>query len=618
MSAPIDPLVRETFNRAAAPRRVLIYAPLAYSTPHFETDLEIAQRHLDLGDNVELVLCDAELKSCQLNPAHETPRCVQCVSRSLQGPAQLSAPVTTRQILASLTAADQAELEKLPQEFSDQDALRHYTFAGFDAGMATLSSIIDFARTLIIDTRQHAELIRRTLHASVATFLAMKRLLGTQPYDRVYIYNGRWSMMRSAVRACEQLGITYYTHERGSDFGKFVVYRDVLPHDKASFRERTRRAWNEAAGHPATLALGEGFFHERRARVEKTWFSHSKAQEQGRLPSDWNRDARRLVLFTSSEFEYAAISGTAIGRIYPTQVAGLRCIALALAARSPASHLWVRVHPNDLSPVAITRWTGAVAGLSNVTLILPGESVDSYALMEKAERILTFGSTMGIEATFWGRTAICADFSFYEGLDAQYEATSEDELLDLLVREPLPPKSRECALRYGYYLNSFGTAFQYFVTEKISDYDFKSPFRGQCLKPDYNDLRQRLVALFQAGDFARAALVAALAIRHQPTDGTAHSIRVLSLLRLAALTDAIDALESAAQALNPALLEGVLKQTGSTLLDALARRAKPAPTAEFAALAVRVAGVLDRIPTYAPIAKKLEAMAARAALQTAG
>ena len=54
MSAPTDATISEAFTPAAAPRRVLIYAPLAYSTPHFETDLEIAQRHLDLGDNVEL------------------------------------------------------------------------------------------------------------------------------------------------------------------------------------------------------------------------------------------------------------------------------------------------------------------------------------------------------------------------------------------------------------------------------------------------------------------------------------------------------------------------------------------------------------------------------------
>ncbi|MBK9991779.1 MAG: hypothetical protein IPP19_13850 [Verrucomicrobia bacterium] len=611
MESVPDLFIREAFARTEKPRRVLVYAPLAYSTPHFETDLEIAQRHLELGDQVELVLCDAELPFCQLNPNHELQRCVQCVSRNLQGASQLSAKVPTLGLLTSLQPEDLARLATIPREFADQQALGKYFFDGFDAGMATLSSLIDFTHTLPVDTKRFATIINRALYASIASFLAFKRILAAVHYDCVYIYNGRWSMMRSAVRACEQLDVHYYTHERGADFRKFAVYRDALPHDKLYIREQIGATWANAVGHPQTHALAEAFFREQRQRVEKNWFSFTKLQESGRVPMNWDRRARRLVCFTSSEFECAAISDNGVRKIYPNQAAGIRRIARLLSKLTPDTHIWVRVHPNDNSPDAVKRWKEASANLPNATFVLPDEKVDSYSMLEGAEKVLTFGSTIGVEATFWGKPTICADYSFYDGMDAQYEVADENELMELLCRSELPPKPVENALRYGYYLNTYGGKFLHFSTDQISDYEFKSPFRGLCLRPDYEDLRKRLLELFQSGGFERAAGISRLIRDFNPGDGMAHSILVLSLVRLNMLEAAVSALETAAEKLSPPQLEQVLRSTASALLDTL-RLAKQVPVRGTPSPSRRAAAVLLRVPTFAALGQSLMAISNRA------
>lgn len=610
MSPVTDAVIQIAFAPAPQPRRVLVYAPLALSTPHFETDLEIAQRHLDLGDEVELVVCDAELPSCQLNPAHETQRCIQCVSRNLQGAAQLSAKVPVLGLRAALTPEDHAALAGLPAQFATQEELRAFRFENFDAGLAALSSLIDFARSPRLDTARHAGLVQQTLRGAVLSFLALKRILAARRPDRAYIYNGRWGMVRSAVRACEAAGVPWWTHERGSDFRKFALYAGVLPHDKADFQRQALGAWRDAATQPDSRALAERFFSERRQRVEKTWFSYTKQQEQGRVPADWPRAARRIVFFTTSEFEYAAIADDTAGRIYPSQRAGARRIAQHLAQADAEAHLWVRVHPNDKGAETTRAWTDAVAGLANVTLILPEATIDSYALLDGADRVLTFGSTMGIEATFWGRAAICADHSFYGGNDAIYDAASEAELLDLLTRRGLPPKPREQVLPFGYYLNAFGEEFRHFSTEKISDYEFRSPFRGRCLKPDFDDLRQRLISLHREGDVHRAAALARLCAAFRPADPLGHTLLILGSLAQGQLPAAVAALETAVRA-TPALLDPLLKQTARPLLDAAQQFARGATAADFPALALRLGAVLAQSPTLAPIGQKLIAMAQR-------
>ena len=612
MSAPTDAVISAAFTPAAAPRRVLIYAPLAYSTPHFETDLEIAQRHLDLGDNVELVLCDAELPSCQLNPTHEPVRCAQCVSRNHQGAAQLSARVPVRGLLTLLTADDHDALGRLPRTFSDTAGLRRFRFETFDAGLATLSSLIDFVRSPQPDIKRHAELIHGLLHGAVLSYLAMKRILSAQLYDRVYIYNGRWSMVRSAVRACEAAGVPYYTHERGSDCKKFALYRDVLPHDKPDFKRQVQLASAVLESQPEASAIAEQFFHERRQRVEKNWFSYTKAQEQGRVPVDWSRPVRRIIFFTSSEFEYAAIGEGTSGRIYPSQQQGTRRIAQHLARHDPGAHLWVRVHPNDSGPQTSQLWTDIASALTNVTVVLPDEKIDSYAMLEGADLILTFGSTVGLEATFWGRPAVCADHSFYDGHDAHYEAQDEAELFRLITTRSLPPKPRAHALRFGYYLNTFGSEFLHFATDKISDYEFQSPFRGHCLKPDHADLRKRLVELYNSGDLQRAEAIARLCANYQPEDTTAHVLLVLSAIRQSRLAIAVTALETAAHRLPAVQLEPLLKHTAKPLLDATQALAKSGPAEEFRSYARRIGSVFARVPAYAAVGHNQLALAERA------
>jgi hypothetical protein len=82
-------------------------------------------------------------------------------------------------------------------------------------------------------------------------------------------------------------------------------------------------------------------------------------------------------------------------------------------------------------------------------------------LMKESDTVLTFGSSTGIEAAFWGTPSILAGKSFYRDLGATYVAKSRDDLLRLLQTD-LEPKGKEGALKYAYYQATYGTKFKYF------------------------------------------------------------------------------------------------------------------------------------------------------------
>ena len=110
----------------------------------------------------------------------------------------------------------------------------------------------------------------------------------------------------------------------------------------------------------------------------------------------------------------------------------------------------------------------------NFTLIPSDSKISTYALIDNCEKVLTFGSTAGIEATFWGKPSIMAGASMYLHLDAVYRPKTHEELLQMLTAQ-LKPKSKEDAIKYGYYFNTFGEKFKYF---EATDF-FEGTFKGE-------------------------------------------------------------------------------------------------------------------------------------------
>jgi hypothetical protein len=111
-----------------------------------------------------------------------------------------------------------------------------------------------------------------------------------------------------------------------------------------------------------------------------------------------------------------------------------------------------------------------------LSVIPPEAPADTYTLLRNADKVLTFGSTVGIEAVFWGKPSILAGPSFYRNLGGTYNPSSHEELLSLL-REDLEPKDRLPAIRYGYYMNSYGIPFRHYEAEDFAH----GRFRGRDL-----------------------------------------------------------------------------------------------------------------------------------------
>jgi hypothetical protein len=450
---------------------VAVFSPYTtWPPPHFETELEIMQHHLAAGDEVSFWGCNADLCRCDPNPHHLYPICLGCMSRRDRGLALLQ-PRVRAESFERLTGPDRQEIADLPSSFSSIPELRGFTVEDLDLGYGALSSVITLTRNPQPDLGRYARLIRGFMTACLTVYRSLCNRLAAGTVDRLYVVCGRLASLRAAFRASQRCGVECVVHDRGCSMEHCMWYVNAMPHDVRHGKELIREAWDSAGDPQRREEVASGFFDGRQRGQPDLDRPFIGAQRPDLLPSDWNPHKRNIAIFSSSEDEYASISDEWLGPIYENQTEGLRRIIESLAASPGDLHLYLRLHPN--TPRLFVD-SAAVRSLRApfLTVIRPLDPTSSYALMSGAEKVLTFGSTIGIEASFWGRPSILAGQAPYRGLGSTYEPATHDELLSL-VRSELRPNDRLGALMMGYYFATFGRRLEFYRPTGFSSGTFK-------------------------------------------------------------------------------------------------------------------------------------------------
>lgn len=436
---------------------VAVFSPFVLWPTHFATDLEIIQRHLDEGDSVTMLVCDGELSSCDVNPGHEPDRCVVCRDTRSTGVRRLSGSPAVEPL--SRFETPWPLVGDLQRRFERRDELRQYRIEAFDIGNAVLSSLISFSRDAAVDVKTHQRLLAKLMGAASNVYRWTDQFLQQHHVDRVYVFNTRFASTRGVLRACQKHGVECLTHERGHDLQHFELYPNTFPHDRELIDRCIREAWESAD--PATRReIGAQWYREKAVGIEKYQNSFVAHQSPGLLPRNWDASQRNVVIFTSSEDEFAAVGAGWENPLYKSEIAGLQTIVASLCATPHNLQIYVRVHPN-LAGLENRQTQGLRELKAPFLTIIPAESdISSYALLTNAVTVLTFGSTVGIEAVFWGAPSILAGMSWYRELGATYNPATHDETIALLTAT-LAPMNVEPALMYGYYFSTYGIPFKY-------------------------------------------------------------------------------------------------------------------------------------------------------------
>ncbi|MDB4303586.1 hypothetical protein N9934_02180 [Desulfosarcina sp.] len=461
-------------------RKILVVAPYALWTPHLETDLEIIQNHIDKGDDVTVLTCNASMLTCDPNPDHDFNKCLKCIGRMKSGLERLSKRVTIRSIL-NLSDSDKDEVKSVNKEYKNSEKLKSAYVDNFDVGWAVFSSLVSRLRDPYPDVseRNNKLAVRSLLQNSTAVYRSIRSYIQVEKYNIVYVFNGRFANLRAVFRAAQAEGVKCFIHDRGCDFNHYELHDDSLPHDMKRRVGRIQAAW-KLANPTDVQEIASKFYQERSESIKQNWISHTEDQDKGSLPDSWDLEKENIVIYTSSEDEFVSIGDEWKSDLYANQSHALKKIASELLPDKNIQ-LYVRMHPNLKGVNNSDIHDALEIQIDNLVVIPPDSPVDSYTLLKKADKVLTFGSTMGIEAVFWGIPSILAGVSLYKNLGGTYNPSTHKEVVSLLRQPNLPKKAKEAALIYGYYQKTRGIRFNYFQGTDVWD----GYFKGVRIEPSF-------------------------------------------------------------------------------------------------------------------------------------
>ena len=426
-------------------------------TPILETKLELIRKHEQLGDFVRVLQCTGNLPNCGKNRNHKNSQCAMCRSKFKNG-WQLLSP--GEKVELKEIPFENVEISELPLVFNSVDDIKKYQTDGENIGYGIASTLISVLRDHRFNTKKYHNDVILELSTSLKVYKALKREFEEFKPDRVYIFNGRVGTHLPAMLLCKKLGIEYVTIEVANKKNSYRLTKNSTPHEPVPIEDvdLLRSNWTSAQAHLADL-----FYKKKRDGEDfENILHYIRGQKKGTLPKSFNVNKKNIAIFNGTIDEYAAIEGW--NPMYePDETAGIGKILESFYADDYMFYL--RVHPHLKEVASSTSQLLDIRALAhkfkNLHVIWPEEDVDTYALIDACEKIITFGSTVGAEATYWGKPSILAGYATYKKFDCVYTPNSHEELIKL-VRSELKPLPVECALQYAFWEISNGIPYKYF------------------------------------------------------------------------------------------------------------------------------------------------------------
>ncbi|MFX1500544.1 MAG: hypothetical protein ACFFDH_06210 [Promethearchaeota archaeon] len=443
----------------------ILFFPLYPKTPYLETDMELISNHLDKNDKVFICNCKGNLEKCFMTLEYNKLRCIDCQIRRQAALKYLNIPEENIIPLKDL----EIDYGILPEKFENVRELMEFKIYGHEFGLATASNLIlHFEKNHKFNTIKYKDDVQKHLRAAIYIYHFMTYLLKKLKPDVLYLFNGRFNVPRCIIFACEDTNTTYYTYERAGTIKRYALRKNTIPHDLKRSKEEMEELWN-CADKDKKIKISEEWFIERRKGIDQGWFSYTKHQKEALLPKDYNSNKKIITIYNSTMEESYTLNKFINFSLYTDEIHGIEKLVKNQINNSEI-HFYLRIHPNleGYNNFQIQSYRRMDKKYKNLTVIYPYEKVNSYTLLDHSDIVITFGSTIGVEATFWGKPSILLRDSSYYDKDISYQPKTHQDLIELLLEPNLKPKVKSNALKYGYWQKKRGIKYKKYTPFTIT------------------------------------------------------------------------------------------------------------------------------------------------------
>lgn len=444
---------------------VVFYTSLNLYDDILAQTMELAKIEREKGNTVYFICCNSSIDYCSIvGTASNYHACITCQYKQRTVLKDFGIDEKNVFFLKNIKYTE-TPYEK---QYNNIEEVKKYTYKGVNVGMGIASSFITFTRDIDADLGEHAKVLRDMFTTAHLIVDNMKPIFEAINPDKVYFFNGRFVEYRTVLEYCKHTNISFTSYEAGSTIQKYITFENTIPHDPKRNGEFALQLVEK--NKKEALEQGERWYIDKRQGTvpkDKIDINYTTQQQKDNLPKSFESallaNKHIISIFNSSEDEMAAL-GQDIWKTYGRQSDIIEEILKEFEKTGLEYFFYLRIHPNQRNLID-TREVQSLIHLpkkySNIEVILPDEDIDTYALLEKTHKTLSFGSTTGVESTFWGKPSVVYGAAFYQYIpNSAYFPDTFEKLIATLKNKELEPLSKEAAITYGNYISERGEEFE--------------------------------------------------------------------------------------------------------------------------------------------------------------
>lgn len=439
---------------------VLIYNASPFIGVLYNALLNEINENINKGNHVVLVNCDGRQISrvCIANVFGIKSVCVYCriINRICQ---REVAPFVERRCLSDFEIKTMKQRENSDDfpVYNSLSEIKNIEYKGVNIGLGCVSLYVYLTRNMDPEIDKS---FRRYMDGLLADsmritdrFLEMTK---TMKCDRYAFVNGRFPENRPLYEILRSGNAHFKSIEVIAFNG--ICYKEVfensIPQDMSLNHERVIKAWNKPdLSVEEKEKLGAAFFEGKKRGESLGDKSYTKDQIKNLLPEEYDSSKMNIVIFNSSEDEYFSIDKDSPCQLYSSQLEAYRDIVEKFKDNERI-HFYLRIHPN-LMDIRYNYHTDLylLSQYPNVTVIPADSKISSYHLLDVADKVIVYISSMGMEAAYANKPVILLSKKWLYGEDIAYVPQSRNELYRLIGCN-LKCKSQYESLKYGFYFQN--------------------------------------------------------------------------------------------------------------------------------------------------------------------
>lgn len=442
----------------------------------YSIQLELIKNHILNNDEVFILDCNSGTK-CLCKYILPKKSCLLCkTTKKMQLSMIGGSKITKLHLKYKQETGSELKIDSIEQ-------LKGLKADNYDIGMSIASLLISMKRDPKLNITSQIKFdINNFYNEEIVYKNALLKLFGRKEFDRIYIFNGRYPHNKMTLRVAQAMNIEVYVYEKSEVMNKFVLYKNTYPHDITFVKRIIEEHWSKNDDLNSKERIVKSYYNNRILGKHPV-VDFTKDQEKDYpLPLDKNKI--NIGIFISSEDEYESIPEWGKG-VYNNQNEAIQML-IDYENWNQNIHFIIRVHPNlNYVDNYQTKYLNQIDN-KLMTVISAGSKVSTYRLMEAVDIVLTYGSTVGIEACLKKIPSILCGRSMYEDLDGIVKPSSHEELCKIITQFAAGDKmwfdlekGYLAALKYGWYLATYGEEFRHF--KQLDRYDIKYIGKGKLL-----------------------------------------------------------------------------------------------------------------------------------------